>query len=70
MSIGASSHLTINPTISGYTFVGQATLPEHSTLVSVYQDVQGQETRYHPVQAVQNCHRQVKFTQRECVSVI
>ena len=61
MSLGASSPQTINPTIPGFTLRGQVTIPEQSTLVSVYQDVSGKETRYHPVQAVQNCFRLVKF---------
>ena len=52
MSLGASSPQTINPTIPGFTLRGQVTIPEQSTLVSVYQDVSGKETRYHPVQAV------------------
>ena len=32
-------------------------LPEHSSLIHIYQDPTTKETAFHPVQADQHCHR-------------
>jgi hypothetical protein len=65
VALGVTSLSAINPTISGLTYQSQTPVKYQSTLLSIYQDASKKETRYQPVQALQNCFRLVLRNERQ-----
>jgi hypothetical protein len=57
--LGVQSATTsgINPTITGLSYQSQISMPQKSLLLAIYQDAKQMETRYLPVQALQNCFK-------------
>jgi hypothetical protein len=57
LGLQATAFDTVNPPITGLLFKSQTTIPETSTLFSIYQNVNQTETRYRVAQALQSCFR-------------
>ena len=53
----STSLTNLYPSLTGFSYQASSTLPEKSLLLNIYQDSNKAETRYLPVQALQNCFR-------------
>jgi len=55
--LGTIIGMSPTPTISSFSLGAQVPIPYFSTILYIFQDANKMETRYLPVQAVQNCFR-------------